>query len=84
MEIVNKEEIIMEKAFVLLTTEIGFEEDVLEFLKDIPEVKETFSVYGVYDTILKVEADTRDDLKGIVRKIRQMGKVQSTLTMIVI
>ncbi len=84
MEIVNKEEIIMEKAFVLLTTEIGFEEDVLKALKDIPEVKETFSVYGVYDTILKVEADTRDDLKGIVRKIRQMGKVQSTLTMIVI
>ncbi len=74
----------MEKAFVLLTIEIGFEEDVLKSLKDIPEVKETFRVYGVYDFLFRVEADTREDLKGVVWKIRQMGKVQSTLTMIVI
>ncbi len=84
MEIVNKEEIITETAFVLLTIELGFEEDVLKALKGIPEVKETFRLHGVYDIILRVEADTREDLKGVVGKIRQMGKVQSTLTMIVI
>ncbi len=84
MEIANKEEIIMELAFVLLTSEVGFDEDVLEVLKDIPEVKETFRVYGVYDIVIKVEADTREDLKKLVSEIKQMEKVRSTLTMIAI
>ncbi len=84
MEIVNKEEIIMETAFVLVTVEIGFDEDVLKSLKGIPEVKESFRVHGVYDIILRVEADTREEVKALIREIRQMEKVQSTLTMIVI
>jgi DNA-binding Lrp family transcriptional regulator len=74
----------MEMAFVLLTSETGFERDVLEDLKDISEVKEAFRLYGVYDIIFQVEADTRADLTGLVREIRQMEKVRSTLTMIVI
>ena len=39
----------MAMAFVLLNSEIGFERDVLEVLKDIPGVREAFMVYGVYD-----------------------------------
>jgi DNA-binding Lrp family transcriptional regulator len=74
----------MEMAFVLLTSETGFERDVLEDLKDITEVKEAFRLYGVYDIILRVEVDTREDVKELVREIRQMEKVRSTLTMIVI
>ena len=84
MELANKEEIIMETAFVLLTSELGFDEDVLEGLKAIPEVKESFRVYGVYDIIFRVEADTVGDLKKVVRKISLMEIVRSTLTMIVI
>ena len=74
----------MEMAFVLLTSETDFEEDVLEFLKDIPEVKDAFRIYGVYDIILRVEADTREDLKELAVEIRHIDKVRSTLTMIVI
>ncbi len=74
----------MEMAFVLLTAEIGFEEDLLEDLNDIPEVKEAFRLHGVYDIILKVEADTREDLTELLRKIRHIEKVRSTLRMIVI
>jgi len=71
-------------AFVLLNSEIGFERDVLEVLKDIPGVREAFMVYGVYDIIIQVEADTIEDLKELIREIRQMEKVRSTLTMIVV
>ena len=74
----------MEMAFVLLTTETDFEKDVLKILKDISEVKEAFRLFGVYDIILKVEAETRDALKELVRKMSHIEKVQSTLTMIVI
>ena len=74
----------MEMAFVLLTSELGSERDVQEAMKTIPEVKETFRLHGVYDIILKVEADTREDLKEAGRKIRQIEKVRSVLTMIVV
>ena len=74
----------MEMAFVLLTIELGFEEELLKVLKGIPEVKDAFRLYGVYDIIIRMEADTREDVKELVMKIKQMGKVRSTLTMIVV
>ena len=75
----------MPKAFVLINTEIGSEADVLKDLKKIEGVEEAFSVYGVYDIIAKVSADTMDKLKEIVTwRIRRLDKVRSTLTMIII
>jgi DNA-binding Lrp family transcriptional regulator len=75
----------MPKAFVLINTEIGSEADVLKDLKKIDGVEEAFSVYGVYDIIAKVTADTMDKLKEIVTwRIRRLDKVRSTLTMIII
>ena len=71
-------------AYVILNSEMGFENDVLEALKDIPEVREAFKVYGVYDIIILVEADTVGKLKELILEIRQMKKVRSTLMMIVV
>jgi len=75
----------MPMAFVLINSEIGSEEDVLAALKKIPNVKEANVVYGVYDIIAKVEADTMDRLKEVVTwHVRRLDKVRSTLTMIVV
>ena len=74
----------MAMAYVLLNSELGFERDVMEVLKDIPEVREAFIVYGVYDIIIRVEADTVGDLNDLIGELRQMEKVLSTLMMIVI
>jgi len=72
-------------AFVLINAEIGSEGEILKELKKIDGVKEAYSVYGVYDVIAKVEADSMDKLKDIVTwRIRRLEKVRSTLTMIVI
>lgn len=74
----------MPLAFVLINTEIGSMEQVLQVLNDIPNVKEAYMVYGVYDIIAKVEADSMTKLKEIVTwKIRRIDKVRSTLTTIV-
>lgn len=74
----------MPLAFVLINTEIGSMEDVLQVLNDLPNVKEAYMVYGVYDIIAKVEAETMTKLKEIVTwKIRRIDKVRSTLTTIV-
>ena len=74
----------MATAYIILNSEIGFEKDVLEALKDIPDVREAFRLYGVYDIIIKIEADTREDLNNLMNEIRQMVKVRSTLMMIII
>ncbi|MGQ9461130.1 MAG: Lrp/AsnC ligand binding domain-containing protein [Candidatus Bathyarchaeaceae archaeon] len=75
----------MPLAFVLINTEIGSESEVLGSLKKIAAVEEAYMVYGVYDVVAKVRADTMDKLKEIVTwHVRRLDKVRSTLTMIVI
>ena len=71
-------------AYILLISTLGFENDVLEVLKDIPGVRETFKVHGVYDIILKVEADTMGELKELINIIKNAEKVRSAISMIVI
>jgi len=60
-------------------------DEVLKELEKIEGVKEAYTVYGVYDIIAKVEANTMDGIKDIVTwKIRKLSNVRTTLTMIVI
>jgi len=75
----------MPLAFVLINAEIGSEDNVLTELRKLGNVKESYVVYGVYDIVAKVEADSMDKLKEIVTwKIRRLDRVRSTLTMIVV
>jgi len=75
----------MPMAYVLITTETGAMESVRESLKKIEYVKETYAVYGVYDIIATVKAETMDKLKEIVTwNLRSLDRVRSTLTMIVV
>ena len=75
----------MPTSFVLINTETGFETDVLKELKKVEGVDEASAVYGVYDIVARVKADTMDRLKEIITwRIRRLDKVRSTLTMIVV
>lgn len=74
----------MTLAFVLINTELGAEDEVRKKLLEISEVEEAYTVYGVYDIIAKLKADSMERIKEIITwKIRRMDKVRSTLTMIV-
>ena len=54
-------------------------------LRTVEGVDEASAVYGVYDIVARVKADTMDKLKEIVTwRIRRLDKVRSTLTMIVV
>ncbi|GBC74789.1 hypothetical protein HRbin06_00096 [archaeon HR06] len=75
----------MPKAFVLINADLGAEEELVRELKAIENVKEVYVVYGVYDIIVKIEADSMDKVKETVTwRIRRLEKVRSTLTMIVV
>jgi DNA-binding Lrp family transcriptional regulator len=74
----------MPLAFVLVNVEAGTDREVLENIKKIPEVRTAYMVYGVYDIIVMIESDTLERLREMVtKKIRQLDKVRSTMTMIV-
>ena len=75
----------MPAAIVLVNTEVGFEIEVLKELKKVEGVDEASAVYGVYDIVARVKADTMDKLKEIITlRIRRLDKVHSTLTMIIV
>ena len=71
-------------AFILINTELGKEKSLLKEIRSIPNVKEAYFIYGVYDIIVKVEAENMEKLKEIVTfKIRRLNDVRNTLTMTV-
>jgi len=75
----------MPLGYVLINVELGFEEAVLKEVRNVPSVKECHRLYGIYDMIAKVEADSLDALKEIVTwKIRRLEGVRSTVTTIAI
>jgi DNA-binding Lrp family transcriptional regulator len=74
---------LLNKAFVLINAELG--KNITNDLKQIPEVKQVYDVYGVYDYIIRVEADSMEKLKDVISsKVRQVKNIRSTLTMIII
>jgi DNA-binding Lrp family transcriptional regulator len=67
-----------------MNVNMGSEERVFSEVRNVANVKECHKVYGAYDLIAKVEADSMEELKQIITsKIRRLDGVRSTLTTIV-
>jgi DNA-binding Lrp family transcriptional regulator len=74
----------MPRAFVLVNAELGYETKLADEMKGISGVNDAYTIYGVYDILLKVEAPTMDRLKEFISiKIRRVKGVKSTLTMLI-
>jgi len=72
----------MPKAYVLINCDLGAEEFVISQLKEINLVREAHGVFGAYDIVGVVEADTVESLRDIITwKIRKIEKIRSTLTL---
>jgi DNA-binding Lrp family transcriptional regulator len=74
----------MPSAYVLLNTEIGAEAEVVRELKKVEGVESAYNLWGVYDVIASIKADSMNGLSEIInRKIERIRKVHSKLTMII-
>ena len=72
-------------AYVLINCDLGYEEDIISQLKTIDGVKEVHGTFGAYDILAKVESDDVDKLRDtITLKIRKLGRIRSTLTLMAI
>ena len=72
------------KAYVLINVKGGTEFDLFEELSKIPNLMEISLVWGLFDLILKIEADNAKALDNLVtEEIRKFPNISSTMTMLI-
>jgi len=72
-------------AYVLINCDLGYEEQIIEELKHISDIKEVHGTFGAYDILAKVESANVENLRDTITwKIRKLDRVRSTLTLMVI
>ena len=70
------------KAFILMNVHLGCETDVLKALRNVQGFDEAFYVFGDYDMIARVTANTMDELNQTVSQVRKLANIRSTATII--
>jgi DNA-binding Lrp family transcriptional regulator len=66
----------------LINCDLGSEEDVIDALKNVEDVKEIQGTFGAYDIIAKVDNSTIDTLRETITwKIRKIDRIRTTLTL---
>lgn len=69
-------------AFVLISTAPGKEHDVYRRLTGMEEMMEVVPLFGEYDLIVKVDAESFDAIgKLVIAKVRSVPGVQETRTL---
>ena len=71
-------------AFVLANSVPDQSEWVLDRIGEVEGVKEAYRVWGIYDIIVVVKAETTEELQDIVSDIRKVKHVLSTVTLKVV
>lgn len=72
----------MDKAYMLISCEIGKEQSLYSQLKEIPEIKNCLITYGSYDIVAEFVTDTPSQMNDIiVSKIRKLQNIRSTITL---
>jgi len=70
-------------AIVFLNCEIGSKTEVIKEISKISGVDEIKEVVGIYDVIMRISANSIDELKEtITKQIKEKDKVFSTMTLI--
>ena len=72
----------MSLAFVLINANIGKEDELVKELEAFDLVKEVYTVFGVHDLIVRLEAESINQLKELVTgKIKRLRNVRRTSTL---
>ena len=75
----------MPRAVVCINTDFFAADNVLAELRESEGVEEVFRVYGVYDVIAKIHADTTEKLlENITLYIKGLRNVQTVHTMLIV
>ena len=75
----------MISAVVLVNTDLGAQDRVVETLKLVDGVEEAHALYGVYDLLIKIKAVSIDKLREMTKlQIKPIAGVNSSLTLMIV
>lgn len=67
---------------MLISCEVGGEQELYSQLKEIPEVKSCIITYGSYDLVAEFLTETSSGMNQIITsKVRKLSKIRSTITL---
>jgi DNA-binding Lrp family transcriptional regulator len=73
----------MPSAFLLINCKLGSDKEVINRVKEIPEVIQVYRVYGAYDIIVRVAAGTVEKLQqGLKYDLKRLDNIVSTVTLV--
>lgn len=70
------------KVFILINTQVGKEDEVLNAVRVLEFVEEAYIIYGEYDVIAKLTLPALELLDKMVTTIRKLNGVTRTSTLI--
>lgn len=72
----------MDIAYVLIQCDLGSEEDIIDRIMKMPEVKEVRGTFGIYDVFCKIVSKDKEMLDQVItNKIRLIPKIRTTITL---
>jgi len=72
----------LEKAYILISCEIGTEHDLISQLKKIDEIKNVMITYGDYDIVIEAITESTQKMDELITsKIRKLEKIRTTITL---
>lgn len=74
----------MHIGYVLLNSDLGAEEYIVDELKQMENVKNAYLTFGAYDVIAEIHTNDQDTFEKTVSSIRKLSRVVSTMTLNVI
>jgi nitrate reductase NapAB chaperone NapD len=74
----------MPSAFVLINCQSRFIPDVIDSLRELPNLEDAQKTEGMYDVVAKLRSENQDDLRETNVRARRVSNIRSTLTMIIV
>ena len=75
----------MVSAVVLVNTDLAQQSQVLEKIRNVKGVEEAHILWGVYNLLVKITANSIDHLKEIIKhNLKQLTGVAMTLTLMIV
>ena len=74
----------MHKGFILLNSDLGAEEYIVDELKQMQNIKNAYLTFGAYDVIAEIQTENQEEFEKTIAVIRKLSRVVSTMTLNVI
>ena len=70
------------KAYFVATVKRGTEHEVAEKIRKTKEVSEVIVTYGLYDLVVRIEAESLGRLDKIITDIRLIDEIEQSTTLV--